>query len=73
VSAVGPGLGAVALGSLGLFGWAVPGLVMSVPGLLILIIIMAQVLGGLAWLPFARRRIGAFGLGKRRRRSGTRA
>jgi len=42
---------------------------MSVPGLLILLVIGAQVLGGLAWLPIARRRIGAFGVGRRRRQA----
>ena len=45
------------------FAWAVPGLVLSVPGLLlVLIVILAQALGAFAWLPVVRRRIGAFGL-----------
>ena len=45
------------------FAWAVPGLVLSVPGLLlVLIVILAQALGAAAWLPVVRRRIGAFGL-----------
>jgi hypothetical protein len=61
-----PFLGTAALGALGAFGWAVPGLVISVPGLLILLVVAAQVAGGLAWLPIARRRIGGFDLGRRR-------
>ncbi len=45
------------------FAWAVPGLVLSVPGLLlVLVVILAQALGAVAWLPVVRRRIGAFGL-----------
>jgi hypothetical protein len=50
-----------------MFGWAVPGLVLSVPGMLVLIVIGIQALGGLAWLPVARRRIGGFGLGRQNR------
>jgi hypothetical protein len=43
------------------FAWAVPGLVLSVPGLLlILAVIGAQVVGAGAWLPLVRRRIGSF-------------
>jgi len=58
------------------FEWAVPGLVLSVPGLLIVLLAIAvQLLGAAAWLPIVRRRVGAFGLGRRVRRSttGTRA
>jgi hypothetical protein len=60
------------MGTLGLFGWVVPGLVLSVPGMLVLLVIGMQALGGLAWLPVARRRIGAFGIrwGHRRPRQG---
>jgi UPF0716 family protein affecting phage T7 exclusion len=48
------------------FAWAVPGLVMTVPGLLIVLAaIAAQALGAVAWLPVVRRRIGAFGLRRR--------
>ena len=40
-----------------------PGLVLTVPGLLILLAaIAAQAVGAVAWLPLVRRRIGAFGL-----------
>jgi hypothetical protein len=56
----------------GLFGrtfdWAVPGLVLSIPGLLLVLAILAQTMGALAWLPLVRRRIGGFGF-----RSGTSA
>jgi hypothetical protein len=48
------------------FEWAVPGLVLSVPGLLIVLLaIGVQLLGAAAWLPIVRRRIGAFGFGRR--------
>jgi hypothetical protein len=54
------------------FEWAVPGLVLSVPGLLIVLLAIAvQLLGAAAWLPIVRRRVGAFGLGRRVRRSTT--
>jgi hypothetical protein len=50
------------------FAWAVPGLVLSVPGLLlVLAVIVAQALGAGVWLPVVRRRIGSFEV-----RSGTR-
>lgn len=54
-----PGLG-VEIGSLGFdgFTWAVPALVLSVPGLL-LMILAAQGVIGLAWLPLARRWLGS--------------
>ncbi len=38
--------------------WLVPGLVMTVPGLLIVVAVLLQIAGGMAWLPFARRRLG---------------
>ena len=51
------------------FAWAVPGLILSVPGLLlVLVVILAQAVGAVAWLPVVRRRIGAFGLGGREAR-----
>ena len=55
-------LAAAALGGLGSMLWGVPSLILSVPGLLLVIAIGAQALGGLAWLPVARRKLGAFGL-----------
>jgi hypothetical protein len=50
-----------------LLEWAVPALVLSVPGLLLLLAVLAQAAGGLFWLPMVRRWLG--GVGVRRRRS----
>lgn len=47
------------------FEWAVPALVLTVPGILIVIAVLAQLLVGLAWLPVTRRWLG----GDQRRRS----
>ena len=55
----------------GLFEWAVPSLVLTVPGLLLILVVLAQLLGGAIWLPFARRSLGSFGVGRRKRRSRT--
>jgi hypothetical protein len=55
-------LAAAALGGLGSMLWGVPSLILSVPGLLLVLAIGAQALGGLAWLPVARRKLGTFGL-----------
>ena len=52
----------------GLIEWAVPAMVLSVPGLLLLLAVLAQAAGGLLWLPVVRRWLGGFGLGRRRRR-----
>ena len=57
-------MGVVGLG--GLVVWAVPALVLSVPGLLLLLAVLAQAAGGLLWLPVARRWLGGFGLRRRR-------
>ena len=46
--------------------WAVPALVLSVPGLLLLIAVLAQTAGGLLWLPMVRRWLGGVGVRKRR-------
>ncbi len=53
--------GNVALGG---FEWAVPALVLTVPGILIVIAVLVQALIGLAWLPLVRRSLD----GDRRRR-----
>ena len=45
------------------FDWAVPGLALSVPGMVLILAIAAQAAGALAWLPLVRRRIGGFGSG----------
>ena len=47
------------------FSWQVPALVLSVPGLLVVLVVSLQVLGGLAWLPVVRRRVGSFDVGPR--------
>ena len=54
--------------SFGGFEWAVPGLALSVPGLLLLLALAAQGGVGVFSLPFVRRWLGNFGL--RRRRAG---
>jgi hypothetical protein len=48
------------LNGLGALTWAVPGLVLSVPGLLLILLIVAQSAGGLTWLPIVRRSIGSY-------------
>ena len=55
--------------SFGTFEWAVPALVLTVPGILIVIAVLVQTMIGLAWLPVARRWLG----GDRRRRTATAA
>ena len=57
-------VGVVGLG--GLVIWAVPALVLSVPGLLLLLAVLAQAAGALLWLPVARRWLGGFGIRRRR-------
>ena len=44
----------------GLF-WTVPTIALGVPGLLLVLILLAQAAGGLVWLPVVRRRIGRWG------------
>jgi hypothetical protein len=46
------------------FEWAVPALVLTVPGILIVIAVVVQTMIGLVWLPVARRSLD----GDRRRR-----
>ena len=50
------------------FEWAVPALVLTVPGILLVIAVLAQALIGLAWLPVVRRWLGS----DERRRARTR-
>jgi hypothetical protein len=52
---------------LGSLTWAVPSLVLAVPGLLLVLVVMAQAVGGVVWLPVIRRRIGGFGIRSRPR------
>jgi hypothetical protein len=46
---------------LGLSEWLVPGTVLMLPGVLVVSVIGAQVLGAAAWLPAFRRYLGSFG------------
>ncbi len=60
IDAASTQLAAAVLGSLGVFRWAVPGVLASMPGILIVLLtILAQTGGGLAWLPIVRRKIGS--------------
>ena len=43
------------------FEWIVPGLILTLPGLLLVVIVGLQALGAMVWLPLVRRRIGGFG------------
>jgi outer membrane biosynthesis protein TonB len=43
--------------------WAVPTLVLTVPGLLVVLAVMTQIAAGAAWLPIVRRKIGSIGRG----------
>jgi hypothetical protein len=49
--------------------WAVPALTLTVPGLLLMLAVLAQLSASAVWLPFVRRWLGTFGF-TRRRRSG---
>jgi hypothetical protein len=40
---------------------------LSVPGVIVVVVILAQAAGGFAWLPLVRRKIGGFDLRQRRR------
>jgi hypothetical protein len=61
------GLVNVEVPTIGGLEWAVPALVLTVPGLLLILAIAIQALvGGAVWLPFVRRWLG-FGLRRRRR------
>ena len=50
------------------FEWAVPALVLSVPGLLLILAVVVEALIGLAWIPVARRWVGEDDRRHRRRR-----
>jgi hypothetical protein len=47
--------------------WAVPALTLTVPGLLLMLAVLAQLSAGAFWLPIARRWLGAFGSRRRSR------
>ena len=62
------------LGGFGAFGgfeFAVPALVLAVPGLLLIVALLAQAAIGLVWLPIVRRHL--TGVGVRRRRQQVRS
>jgi hypothetical protein len=54
------GLTAATLGSLDGIVWAVPSLALTVPGILLLLAVLAQIAAGASWLPVVRRKLGAF-------------
>jgi hypothetical protein len=58
-------LDAQAVGAIGMFTWLVPGLALSLPGLLLILIVLAQAGFATAFVPVTRR---LFGTGRRRRR-----
>jgi hypothetical protein len=47
----------------GVIVFAGPALVLTVPGLLLIVAVAGQAFGALAWLSIARRKLGRFGLG----------
>ncbi len=51
----------------GAFVWAVPALVLAVPGLLLIVALLAQAAIGVIWLPMIRRHLAGVGLRRRRR------
>jgi hypothetical protein len=54
-----------AMASLDGIVWAVPSLVLTVPGLLLVLAVLAQIIAGAAWLPVVRRKVGSFIRGPR--------
>jgi hypothetical protein len=54
-------------GAFGGFEWAVPAIVLTVPGLLLLVALLAQAAIGVLWLPMVRRHLAGVGLRRRRR------
>jgi hypothetical protein len=40
------------------FQWVVPGLVLTFPGFLLVLVVVLQAVGALAWVPIVRRRLG---------------
>jgi Big-like domain-containing protein len=59
-------LGDAGFGGFGGIDWAVPALALTVPGLLLILAILAQTVVGVVWLPFVRRWLGAFGVRRRK-------
>ena len=61
----------VTFGSLGpldfAFEWLIPEFVVTLPGLPVVLAVLAQILVGMGWLPLVRRAIRDFGVRRRRR------
>ena len=55
---------ASSFGGLGVLAWAVPSLVLTVPGLLLMLAVIGQIVGAAVWMPVVRRSLGVFGLGR---------
>jgi hypothetical protein len=51
------------------YEWAVPAIVLTVPGLLLIVALLAQAAIGVVWLPMIRRHLAGVGLRRRRRES----
>jgi len=49
------------------FEWVVPAIVLAVPGLLLIVALLAQAAIGVVWLPMVRRHLAGVGLRRRRR------
>ena len=62
-------LGDVGIDGFGDIEWAVPALAMTVPGLLLMLAVLAQLSAGAIWLPIVKRGLGGFGVARRRRRA----
>jgi hypothetical protein len=52
-------------GSFAGLDWAVPALALTVPGLLLVLAVLAQAVAGVVWLPVVRRWLGGFGFRRR--------
>jgi hypothetical protein len=61
-------LGSGGLATFDSIDWAIPALALTVPGLLLMLAVLAQLSVGALWLPVVRRWLGGFGVGRRRRR-----
>jgi hypothetical protein len=68
VAGLDSALGA-AFEEVGLIGWTVPAVALSVPGILVLIVVGLQLAGGAAWLPLVRRMLRRAGAPNRSPRS----
>ncbi len=54
------------VGGIGIIGpFVVPGFLAAASGLLLILLMLAQAVGTLVWLPVVRRRVGSFGFGRR--------